>query len=169
MEKPFFTEEQKNDSWWFRIIMAGIWLVSVIPVCASAFQELQKDNGDKELLYVALFTTIFVSVIIWFVSSFRLKTKIDSSGVYIQFFPKMRKWKFIPKETIGRYEVKEFRPFREFGGWGAKRNWRRRSQAYTISGRTGIRLFLTNGKEVLIGTQQKQSAIYALRKLMQNE
>lgn len=169
MEKPFFTEEQKNDSWWFRIIMAGTWLVSVIPVCVSAFQELQKDNGDKELLYVALFTTIFVSVMIWFVSSFRLKTKIDSSGVYIQFFPKMRKWKLIPRETIVRYEVKEFRPFREFGGWGAKKSWRKQSQAYTISGRTGIRLFLTTGKEVLIGTQQKQSAIYALRKLMQNE
>lgn len=168
-EKPLFQEEQKNDSWWFRMSMALVWLVTVIPVTFSVYQEFQKNSNDKAPLYVAIFTALFISAIVWFISSFRLKTKIDTAGVHVLFSPQMRKWKFFAKEMIVKYEVKEFHPFREFGGWGTKRNWRRRSHAYTISGKTGIRLFLDNGKEVLIGTHQKQLALYALRKLMENE
>ena len=168
-KKVYFQEDQKNESWWLRMILALTWLITVIPVNLSAFQKLQGENQDTEQLYVAFFTTIFMTGMIWFLYSFRLKTKIESAGVYVQLTPKMRKWKFFPKEMIVKYEVKEFHPVRGFRGRRTKRSWKRRSEAYTISGRTGIRLFLNNGKEVLIGTQQKQSALYALRKLMQNE
>lgn len=167
--KLYFQEDQKNDSWWFRLSLAVTWIVTVIPVSISAYQEFQKSSQQNEQLYVAFFTILFITGMMYFLSSFRLQTRIDTSGVHVRLYPKMRKWRFIPKEMIVKYEVKEFRPLREFGGWGAKKSWRRRSQSYTISGRTGIRLFLNDGKEVLIGTRQKQSALYAFRKLMENE
>lgn len=167
--KLHFQEDQKNENWWFRMGLALTWLITVIPVSISAYQELLRNNQNTEQLYVAIFTTLFITGMMLFVSSFRLQTRIDTLGVHVRLYPKMRKWRFIPKEMIVKYEVKEFRPFREFGGWGAKKSWRRRSQSYTISGKTGIRLFLNDGKEVLIGTRQKQSALYAFRKLMENE
>ena len=174
MEKFLFSEEQKLKRW-------RIWLVSIVPFLTVlgpigygiySQEVLNKPFGNNSqsstgLILTALFLVLFTGLIVLLVTNMKLKTKINHEGIWVAFPPMMRKWKIISPEEIENYEVRTFRA-REFGGHGIKRRWRN-GKALTISGNTGLQLYLKDGKKILIGTQKKQAIEYAMNKMMNGE
>lgn len=67
----------------------------------------------------------------------------------------------IAYEDIQNVEVVQYRPIRDYGGWGLR--WSRTGTAYTVSGNIGVRVELRNGKHVLIGTTTPAALREAIR------
>jgi hypothetical protein len=59
----------------------------------------------------------------------------------------------ITPEQVRRFEVSEYSPLAEFGGWGVRIGGRRKG-AYNVSGRAGLRLWLSSGEDTVIGTRR---------------
>jgi hypothetical protein len=70
--------------------------------------------------------------------------------VEIRFRPLLRR--VIPLSSVAACQAIEYRPIREFGGWGVRK--RRGRRAYTVSGNHGAELTLHDGQRVLIGSQR---------------
>ncbi|WP_340113902.1 hypothetical protein [Maribellus mangrovi] len=171
MEKVLFTEEQRSRKWWLWIFFTAAILSVLIPMGIETKQGesfgVEPLNDIEPSLPGILFTVVMIGVMVIFMIS-RLKTKITTKAVWVSFWPIMRKWKKISAEEIGSYEIRTFRPKREYGGHGIKRR-RRAGSAYTIAGNLGLQLHLKDDKKILIGTQKKQAIEYAMRKLMEGE
>lgn len=67
----------------------------------------------------------------------------------------------IAVETIQRIEVVTFRPFQDHGGWGI-RSGPEGERVLTARGNRGVRLVLTNGNKLLIGSQRPEALAIAI-------
>ena len=54
----------------------------------------------------------------------------------------------------------------EYGGYGMRSGSRKYGKAYNVSGKTGLQLYLSNGKKLLIGTQNPRQAQKAMEAMM---
>jgi len=172
MEKTFFWEEQRvSQKKMLRAIMItmisgvalfGYWFIRLGYSRKSITAEVFADPTFKVIASLFLIVLILVIVIN---SISRLRTKIEKDGIYVSYFPYRRKWIKISVSDIFSYQLRKFRPYREYGGYGIK-DRRRKGKAYIISGQTGLQLYLKNGEKILIGTQKVQAIIYAMDKVM---
>ncbi|MBL0099739.1 MAG: hypothetical protein IPP49_06525 [Saprospiraceae bacterium] len=88
-------------------------------------------------------------------SIIKLSTSIDNEGIHFKFRPFHLKWNTILWSEIKKWEVREYHPISEYGGWGLRLG--KSGKAYTIKGKLGLQLLLVSGKKILIGTNQKES------------
>lgn len=78
----------------------------------------------------------------------RLETKIDEKGIYMSYFPFVRKnisWDEIAEAQVVCYGF--------VGGWGI-RFWTKYGTLYNVKGNMGLAIQLKNNKKMCIGTQQ---------------
>lgn len=155
--------------------MVASLLSVLIPFSIGIYSQvvLDKPFGDQPMSTGGLTVSGVTSVIVMgfiFVLIFkaRLQTKITDEALLVLYPPFVRKWKKILPEEIERYEIREYRANREYGGHGVKRR-RRAGLSYTVSGNIGLQLYFKNGKKLLIGTNKKQAFEYAMKKLMEGE
>ena len=174
MQKVLYTEEQRFKQWWLWLILVVAAIVSTVPIIYGIYslEVLEKPWGNKpanaEVLMIILFFDIIVmGGIILMIYKMRLILEIRSDGIYFRYPPLSGKWKYIKMEDIERFEVIAYNPVFEYGGWGIKGS--SRNKAFNVSGNTGLRLYLKNGKKVLIGTQQKRAIEYVMEKMMKGK
>ncbi len=108
------------------------------------------------------------AVIIWLVFGIgfplffyytKLVTDVRTDGVYLHFVPL---WSHtVPLTDIVSYEARQYHPLREYGGWGI-RVGRHKKRAYNMSGNRGVELQLTDGTQLLIGSQQPEELVSAI-------
>ena len=91
----------------------------------------------------------------------KLQTRINEKGVCIKFFPFHFSYVFYSWEDIEKIEVREYKPLREFGGWGI-RFGSRGAKAFNTRGKVGIDILLKDGRKRLIGTQKGEDALAAI-------
>jgi hypothetical protein len=91
-----------------------------------------------------------------FFHSLKLVVELREKELYIRFFPFPAR--VIPYQNLKNYEAAEFRPLRDYGGYGLRWSpWK--GWAYIISGKRGVRLELSHGEELLIGSQQPEKIV----------
>jgi len=167
MEKILFKEEQRFNKWWILLILGFGLLALIIPLTnelssqswntsSENFSRLVLNGGLVALFIVAVFTVMVLR---------RLETKITQNEIIIRFPPLKRKAVRIKIQEIEHFEIRKYKPIREFGGRGYCRKGTS-GQAYTISGNTGLQLYFKNGKKLLIGTQKKQAIEFAMSKII---
>jgi hypothetical protein len=54
--------------------------------------------------------------------------------------------------------VRKYNPLTEYGGWGYRTGFGKKSGAMNVKGNIGIQIELSNGKKLLLGTQKKTEA-----------
>jgi len=175
MEKVLFSEEQRFNQWWHRLIMLASLAAVLIPFGIGIYSQvvLDKPFGDDPMSTEGLTATgigsgLIMGIIAVMMFVARLNTKVTDEALWVAFPPFFRKWKKILPDEIDRYEIRTYRAKREYGGHGNKRR-RRSGRSCTVSGNIGLQLYFKNGKKLLIGTQKKQALEYAMRKLMEGE
>ena len=126
--------------------------------------DLSSENSSLLILYGSTAVLFLVAVLIVLGLS-RLKTKITVDGIFITFPLLKRKLFRVKVQEIERFEIRKYRAKLEYGGRGF-RSRRASGRAYTVSGDTGLQLYLKNGKKLLIGTQKKQAIEFAMLKIM---
>ena len=95
---------------------------------------------------------------------FYLDVVVDDDAVRIRYFPLTRR--VIPLADIVTATAREYRPIRDYGGWGIK-GWSRRRIAYNLWGHKGVELMLQDGRSVLIGSQRATELEAAIGKPVQ--
>jgi hypothetical protein len=96
----------------------------------------------------------------------RLDTVVTKEGISVKFFPfhcsfRHYRWERISKAVVLKYSVFES------GGWGIKSS-RVYNKVYSVWGNKGLKLELTNGHKLLIGTQKAnelEAILYKIKRL----
>ncbi len=96
---------------------------------------------------------VFVMVVILFL--LHMTTEVTATGVRVWFgwIPTYRR--FVPIDTVRSVEVVTYRPIADYGFWGI-RSGRDGERALIARGNRGVRLELTDGSKLLIGSQKPE-------------
>jgi len=82
-----------------------------------------------------------------------MKTEVRTDGIYLQFFPLYSRT--VALSDIAAYEVRQYSPIVEYGGWGIRFGTQRK-RVYTMSGNMGVELELTDETRLLVGSQRPE-------------
>ena len=142
-----FREVQRFRQAWVWVLLLLVLLALTVPVMGGMLGPL-----------VSLVMVLAGAGLIWLFFVMRLVTEVHPDGIYLGFFPFSSQK--IMYTTIVDHRVREYRPIREYGGWGIRFN--RSGRAYMVSGNLGVQLELSNGKGLLIGTQDPNELLRAI-------
>ncbi len=178
MKKILFKEEQRFKQPWVWLILVPA-SVAVIVVFGFAFDKQlvqgepwgDKPMSDTGLLVFGIFIILLMVGLTILFYKMKLIIEIRADGIYYRYPPMIQKFRDIPHGSIERYEVRKYKPIREYGGWGIKnhgnpRKRRKYGSAYNVSGNIGLQLYLKDGKKILLGTQRGDAIKYAMEKLL---
>jgi len=180
-KKALFTEVQNQNGAVAWLILAGLAAVSF----SLMFSYYEQWEINEKFTYKGL--AIFASLIIllffglyFLFKNMKMETRIDMEGIHFRYPPFQRKFKDIPFSQIDHFEVCEYQPIKEYGGWGFKKpakpkshkrklfaDTKNKNTAYTIKGKIGLRIRLSSQEVILLGTQRKAAMEYTLKKLLQ--
>jgi len=175
MEKILFKEEQGMNHPRLIIVLPVLFFVIVIyaislwvPFSYHGHAIDWEDVSYYEFLIFGVVIFLILGLLLAYVHNCKLKTKISDKRIWISYPPFKGNWKKLSKAQIKTYQIRRYRPWREYYGHGFRNHWMH-GMSYTISGNIGLQLYLKNGKKILIGTQQKQGIEYAMEKMMKRE
>ncbi len=152
-----FREEQ-------RFTQIFVWVILIAPmvmVLSQFVMVLTDDKGiqDEDIITLISISIIFTGLIVWF-RRLVLQTSVTEQGIKIHYRGLFTKKNF-PKADILKAELVTYDPLWNYGGWGlrysSKRGW-----CYNVAGDKGLKLTMSNGKVVMIGTQKTDELNSAL-------
>jgi hypothetical protein len=148
MEKtPLFREVQRFRQPWIWTLLGGIGLLVLVlgPISWGGL--------------------VVVGAVAGLVYSLRLTTEVRADGIYLKMWPLHRSFRCIPWSEIEQYEARQYRPLREFGGWGIR--WTPGKLAYNVRGNRGVWIERTNERGVLVGSQHPEEFVEAIDEAVQ--
>ena len=148
-------------------IICSVTILGIVAVgTASVISQLDlipetKDHvGGTIPVWVAGLLLVVIAGVAWLMWAARLVTEVRASGLYIRFFPFHRSFRQIPLRDITKVEVKEYRPIKDYGGWGIR--YGPSGKAYNVSGNLGVKLTFRSGSDLLIGSQNPEELVRAI-------
>ena len=93
--------------------------------------------------------------------SIRMVTEIRPDGVVVYCRPLRFLRREISWDAIEHVYARQYRPLAEYGGWGIR--FGTQGTAYNMRGHQGIQFEMKQGQRLLIGTQQPEAFIEAVR------
>ena len=144
-QKPLFYEKQKFNQMW-------LWAIIILANTAgfhAFYQEYQKNNFAFGFfvgycIFMATFMLLFFLM--------NLETTVTKEVIAIKYFPFHLKKRTYPFSEIQHLEVIKYNPIEDYGGWGVRLG--RKGKAFNVRGDNGLKLYFTNRKPLLIGTQK---------------
>ena len=159
-----FKEEQRFRQLWLWVF---IFLASIIPWLGIIIQVIlgQKlgNNPAPNWIIILMWLVFGIGFPLLFYS-IKLITEVHKDGIHIRFFPFHRKFKNFQYAEIESYLAREYKPIREYGGWGIR--YTLGGMAYNVYGNKGVQLILKNKKKILIGTQKPEEFYKAINKVI---
>ena len=83
--------------------------------------------------------------------------------MHSQFPPFHFKSHTINIDEIERIEALKYKPLVDYGGWGIRYGFK--GKAYNVSGNLGVKVYLTNGRNILFGSQKHKELEKALKQI----
>jgi len=139
---PVYREVQRFRQWWLWTLLGGIALPMLL------------------LGPVSWLGLVVVGAVAAFLYSLRLETEVRTDGVYLKMWPLHLSARRISWSEIDQYELRTYRPLREFGGWGIR--WAPGKLAYNVGGNQGVWIQRTNERSILIGSQRVEEFVTAI-------
>lgn len=172
MSRILFEENQKFTSPAL-ILSMGVIYVGVISVFLFGFYRQfvlglpfgSKPLSDAGLLIAGLLSFVVLAVSAWLLFGSVLRVTITEKGIICHFWPFFRKQRVISQAEILQWEVRQYKPIAEYGGWGVRWGNSKTGDAYNVRGNQGLQLVLKSGKRLLIGTQRPEAIAYAMKKM----
>lgn len=156
---PLFREIQRFRQWFFwvpiLVVTGVVWWQFVQQVILDHPQGTQPIPDWVAWILAIVFGLGFPA----FALVVRLITEVRPGLLSVRLVPFGSKR--IPMRGIKSAQAREYSPMREFGGWGIRIS--RDGRAYNAYGKTGVQLVLTDESRMLIGTQQPEELLAALR------
>ncbi len=158
--QPIFQESQQFRNVFLLILLGALtvliaWAIIQQIILGKPFGQIPAPDA---MLYGILALILFIDLAFY---SMKLKTRIFLDRIEVSFFPLVSK-KVYRLNELKDIEVSQYKPLREFGGWGVRFG---KGIAYSIAGSWGIILKTQKGKRIVIGTQVPDKAKEALSKI----
>jgi len=147
-----FTEAQAFPSWSYTVLL----FVGVGPLLLA---RLLPDPAKPIIAPTGIVTALVMAIL---ANLLYLRTTVDDEALVVIFgyaFPMYRQR--IPLGEIRSAEAVTYNPLREYGGWGIRGFGDNR--ALNARGNRGVRLTLTDGRRLLVGSQRPDELATALR------
>ena len=156
-----FTEHQRFDQWWLRLLMFSTLFITV----GAIILEFPNVTPDEKTLFFSLggFSVLLVGGLTALFFILKLETKIDETGISYGFRPFQKKLKKASWNEIERCYVRNYKPLNEYGGWGYKRGFVKHGKAYNVKGNIGLQIVFKNQKKTLLGTQKPEEVKRVLK------
>ncbi len=148
-----FKEEQRFKIWWAWL---GVIVLNILFIFAIVKQViLGKPFGTKPAPdFVLIIAEMILLLVLIFLISIKLKTRINDKGIYYRFYPFQFNETEIEWHTLRDAYIREYSSFYEYGGWGIRYGSAKVGRAINTSASSnrGLQLQFTDGNLFLIGT-----------------
>lgn len=139
-----FEEDQKFPGW-IKILTSGIILLTIAIVLIAGLTGPSEQRGD---MWIGLAIVIPIEILVFALfQNVRLEKIITSNGLYFRWRPWQRKFRFIEKESIRSFEVRNSPPLNYGIHWFPGYGW-----VHNAGTGEGIQLYLVNGKKMFFST-----------------
>lgn len=149
--KAHFEEVQKVRQTWIWILLAMAF-VGLILMAAHQIVFRQAFGENLLTLSSISFVSLLLSLVTVLIYKADLVTRIDEYGIHYRFFPLQFHFHTISWKEIEEVYIREYDALSEYGGWGVK--FGSYGKAYTVKGRYGLQLELSDDRSILLGTQK---------------
>lgn len=158
----YFHEVQRFGQWWVWLIVLGIaafqwWVCWEQLIMGRPFGDNPMPNG----LLIA-FCVVFGIGLPWLFLAAKLVAEVRGDGVFLRFFPFHFGTIRIPLSDVVSFSAGKYSPLADYGGWGIRIG--RGGKAYNVSGNMGVRLALSDGTHLLIGSRHAEELAAAIAK-----
>ena len=161
--KVLFKEEQSFvGTWMFYLVI----IVCVLATLGAAIPIWLDKETNEGIIGVTIAGVVCFGVIMLFIYS-KLYVTIDERAIYYRYPPFVNSEKTLTKTDIKEAYVRKYEPIWEYGGWGYRIR-PGKGRAMNVSGNQGLQLILSDGKQLLIGTQKPEQMRQAVRRLKEN-
>jgi len=160
--------EEQNFDWWVYALVAVLdvlaWLGLVWLLHEAPDHPGLPDSWTFEVPVAVSVVGLFLPAILM-VGLLRMTTEVTPTHVRIYFgwVPTYRR--AVEIVAIQRLEVVTYRPIADYGGWGI-RSGRDGERVLNARGNRGVRLDLSDGTRLLIGSQRPEALASALERAM---
>jgi Family of unknown function (DUF6141) len=159
-----FEESQRfRQPWLLAIVGGAAALLTWMFVYQVVLGHPLGDRPAPDGLLVVLWIVVGVLVPFLF-ARMRLVTTVEGSTITARFVPRIG-GVTIDAADVASAEATEYRPIRQFGGWGVRWGGPRR-WAFNVSGNRGVLVELHDGRSYLIGSQRPHELVSAIRAAM---
>lgn len=157
MNTPTFSETQKFKQVWVWVLVGLVMGGALAFLWWGIYQQVylghpfgDHPRPDGALVLGVLFETFMCIVIAAVLGSIKMVVETGPDALQVRFFP-FKKME-ISYGNIREFQVRDYQPLKEFGGWGMRRSWDGKTKAFNMSGRRGVELFLLDGSRVMLGS-----------------
>ncbi len=158
-ERPLFREEQGFTQWWIwsvLLLVAGLAWWTFVQQIVRGIPFGTHPAPDWAVWLVLVLCGVGLPL---FFFRCRLVTTVTPGHLRVHL--RLVRRRDVPVDRILAAEVIEYRPLREYGGWGIRYN-RKLGWAYTAHGHRGVRLRLADDGGLLVGSQRPEALMLAL-------
>lgn len=128
--------------------------------------DARKPMSDQGLILTTVFLNVLMLLVEWLFTKAKLEIRIDKTGLQYKYFPFIRAWKSLDQRDIESFEVGKYNALLDYGGWGYRRGGKKMGLCLNVWGNQGLKLRLTNGKKLLLGTQEPAKLAEAMNQMM---
>lgn len=159
-DKILFKEVQSFRYTW-------VWWIMLI-VCfgctALIAYHFSIDERNSEAVLAGLISLGSILLAIILIHFMKLELCVTPKAIYCSYFPFIKKRTYT-QDNVTQVKVRKYSAITEFGGWGIKYSISGKGWVYNVKGNTGLQLYLSNDKKVLIGTQQSDELSAAIEQV----
>lgn len=143
----------------FHVIWIAVIIMWILFIQQIIFGQTVGNQPAPDWFVILLWFLIGIGLpaVMW---TARMVVDVTDKHVTIQYQPIVKK--VIEMHQIDAVEATTYRPIREYGGWGMIWLWNN-VRAYTVVGNEGVMLTMTDGKRILIGSQQADDLATAIQ------
>jgi len=162
-KKILFKEEQKL----LNTLLFYVFLFFSVLAIAGMLIPIWLKEGTFESLALPIVPILIIISITFFFIRAKLETTIDEEAIYYRYPPFVNKEKKVSKQEVNECYVRKYKPIWEYGGWGYRVRLGK-GKALNVAGNMGLQLVLSNGKGLLLGTQEPDKMKRAIKRLKEN-
>lgn len=155
-----FRETQRFAQWWIWLIVIAVAGIAWFTVIAQLF--MGDPFGEylfRDILVLVIWVLVGILLPLLFIFAC-LIVEVRQDAPYYRFVPFHRSFHRIDYVDIESCEARTYRPIREYGGWGIRLS--SRGKAYNVKGNRGVQLVFTDGRHLLLGSQQADKLASAI-------
>ena len=176
MQKTYFKEEQYFSSPWFWVFLIVVFTTAIAPTFVALYSELilnepygKKPSSTESLMVILVILLVVYAFVVLMFRKMKLVTEVRQDGIYYRYPPFIIRERKFGKEEIASFEIRKYKPIKEYSGWGIRYSWGKSGRSFNVKGNIGLQLYLEDGKKVLFGTQRNEAILRAMKKMMEEE
>jgi len=151
MKNIIFSETQRFRQKWISLLLMLLIMLFVYGIIRQTIFDIPFGDNPAPSWLLGIFLLIPTSLFIVFQNSM-LQVEVSEADITFLFRPFHKRAKKIHWSEIEKIYVRQYKPIREYGGWGLRMG--SKGKAYTTQGNMGLQIELKTGKQILLGTQK---------------